>query len=84
MHKIVNELIVHMHDGWRYLKNKKSEEPTKSTDGVSDKNPSNVKSVIEESPITLKLWEPGNFAYLWEEEAWCLYNGVELSKIPWT
>ena len=37
-----------------YLKNKKNEEPTKSTGGMPAKDPSKVKSVIEESPITQK------------------------------
>ena len=32
-----------------YLKNKKDEEPTKNIGGVPAKDPSNVKSVIEES-----------------------------------
>ena len=35
-----------------YLKNKKNEEPTESTDGVPAKSPSKVKSVIEKSSIT--------------------------------
>ena len=38
----------------RYLKNKEDEEPTESTGGVPTKDPSNVKSMIEESPITQK------------------------------
>ena len=37
-----------------YLKNKKNEEPTESTNGVPAKDPLKVKSVIEESPITQK------------------------------
>ena len=37
-----------------YLKNKKGEEPTKSTSGVPAKDLPKVKSVIEESPITQK------------------------------
>ena len=37
----------------RYLKNK-DEEPTESTNGVSAKDPSNIKSMIEEFPITQK------------------------------
>ena len=49
--KIVNELIVHMHANW-VPKEQKGEKPTESTDGVLTKNPSKVKSVIEESPIT--------------------------------
>jgi len=38
----------------KYLKNKKGEEPKKSTGGVSVKDPSKVKLVIQEFPITQK------------------------------
>ena len=38
----------------RYLKNKEDEEPTESTGEVPAKDHSNVKSMIEESPITQK------------------------------
>ena len=38
----------------RYLKNKEDEEPIESTSGVPAKDPSNVKSMIEEFPITQK------------------------------
>ena len=65
----------------RYLKNKKNKEPTENTYGVPVKDPPKVKSTNEKSPITLKCKSLGNCTYLGEEETWCLYNGVELTKI---
>ena len=65
-------------------KRTKGEEPTESTDWVPAKDPLKAKSVTEESPITLKVWELGNFTFLREEEAWHLYGDVGQTKIPWT
>ena len=60
----------------------KGKEPIESTSGVSTKDPSNLKLVIEWFLITLKVWELGNSTYLGEEGAWCLYTDIEL-KILW-
>ena len=46
MQKIVSELIVHTHAN-QVLKEQKGEEPTKSTGGVSAKDPLKVKSMIK-------------------------------------
>ena len=59
------------------------EEPIKSTGGVLTKDPLKVKSVTEWFPTTLKVWELGNSTYLEEEAVWCLYSGIELTKISW-
>ena len=50
MHKIVSKLIVHTH-GNQVLEEQKGKEPTESTGRVLAKNPSNIKSVIEESKV---------------------------------
>ena len=65
--KIVSELIIHTHANW-VPEEQKGEEPTESTDRVLAKDPSNVKLVIEESPITQKCESYGSFYVPWRRE----------------
>ena len=83
MHKIVIELIITsavIGGIWRI----KCEDLIGITGGVLVKNSPKIKSVTEESPMTLKVWDLGNCTYLEEEEAWCLYSGISLTEILWT
>ena len=66
----------------RVPEEKYNKEPTESTCKVSIKDPSKVKSIIEEFPRTQKCKELGNFMYLEEIDTLWLNSGVELIKIP--
>ena len=62
--KIISELIIHTHAN-QVLEEQKGEEPTKSISRVLAKEPPKVKSLIEESPITQKVW---SFHIPWRRE----------------
>ena len=60
-------------------KEQKEREPIESTSWVSDKDPSNIKSVIEESPRTQECKSYGEFTYLKKVKVCSLYSNGELT-----